>query len=289
MKVLLVGAAGQLGCELQRTLPASVELLSATREQLDIGNRDAVLAHVEPVAPQVIINAAAYTAVDGAETKPDLAVQVNAEGPGYLARAAQRVGARMLHISTDFVFDGNASVPYTPRQETRPLGVYGHSKLAGECRVQEILPLNALVLRTAWVYSSFGGNFVKTMLKLMAERDALSVVDDQVGTPTWANGLARVIWELLDHPDAHGTYHWTDAGRCSWYQFACEIQRRALALGLLQEAIPISPITTSEYPTPAQRPPFSVLDCSATEALLGHNASAWEDQLQAMLEDMKTQ
>jgi len=289
MKVLLVGAAGQLGCELQRTLPASVELLSATREQLDIGNRDAVLAHVESVAPQVIINAAAYTAVDGAETKPDLAVQVNAEGPGYLARAAQRVGARMLHISTDFVFDGNASVPYTPRQETRPLGVYGHSKLAGECRVQEILPLNALVLRTAWVYSSFGGNFVKTMLKLMAERDALSVVDDQVGTPTWANGLARVIWELLDHPDAHGTYHWTDAGRCSWYQFACEIQRRALALGLLQEAIPISPITTSEYPTPAQRPPFSVLDCSATEALLGHNASAWEDQLQAMLEDMKTQ
>ncbi len=287
MKVLVTGADGQLGSELRLTRPDGVELLAANRSELDISQQDEVLSFVEQCRPDAIINAAAYTAVDGAESKPDLAVDINAEGPGYLARAAELAGARLLHVSTDFVFDGEAAEPYSPRAETRPLGVYGHSKLAGECRVQEILPLGSLVLRTAWVYSRFGGNFVKTMLKLMAERDQLRVVDDQVGAPTWARGLAQALWSLLEHPDAHGIYHWTDAGRCSWHEFACEIQSRALALGLLEREIPIEAIPTSEYPTPAQRPAFSVLDLSDTEGLLGREATPWQAQLAGMLEDLK--
>jgi dTDP-4-dehydrorhamnose reductase len=284
---MIVGAAGQLGRELQLTCPVGVELLAVPRQQLDISRREAVLAFVADHRPEVIINAAAYTAVDGAESKPDRAVEINAEGPGHLARAAERCGARLLQVSTDFVFDGEATEPYRPRDDTRPISTYGHSKLAGECRTREILPTRSVVLRTAWVYSRFGSNFVKTMLRLMSERDELRVVQDQVGAPTWARGLARVLWSMLDHPAAHGIYHWTDAGRCSWYEFACEIQRQALSLGLLDREIPIEPIPTSEYPTPARRPAFSVLDLAATEALLGSEASPWQLQLQAMLEDLK--
>jgi dTDP-4-dehydrorhamnose reductase len=287
VKALILGAGGQLGRELQLCCPPGVDMLTATRAQLDIRKQADVLAFVAECQPEVIINAAAYTAVDGAESKPDLAVEVNAEGPGFLARAAERCGARMLHVSTDFVFDGAADTPYLPRADTRPLGVYGHSKLAGECRVREILPTQSLILRTAWVYSRFGQNFVKTMLRLMDERDELRVVDDQVGSPTWAGGLATVLWSLLEHPRAHGILHWTDAGQCSWYEFACEIQARALSLGLLQKSIDIEPIPSSEYPTPASRPAFSVLDLSATESLLNRDASPWREQLQAMLEDLK--
>lgn len=287
MKVLLTGAGGQLGRELQQTCPEGVELIPFTRGKLDISDQAAVLECVEAHRPEIIINAAAYTAVDGAESKPDLAVAINAEGPGHLARAAERFDARLLHVSTDFVFDGQSTEPYRPTDETRPLGAYGHSKRAGECRVQEILPTRSLVLRTAWVYSRFGGNFVKTMLKLMAERDQLRVVEDQVGAPTWARGLAQALWGLADHPDAHGIYHWTDGGRCSWHEFACAIQARALELGLLDSAIPIEPIPTSEYPTPATRPAFSVLDLGKTESLLQREATPWEAQLQAMLEDLK--
>lgn len=287
MKTLIVGAGGQLGRELQLSCPQGVDVIAATRSDLDITHQEAVLAYVADHHPALIINAAAYTAVDGAESKPDLAVAINAEGPGYLARAAERIGARLLQVSTDFVFDGTAAAPYSPRSEPRPLGAYGHSKLAGECRVREILPTQSLVLRTAWVYSRFGQNFVKTMLRLMAERDSLRVVNDQVGAPTWAAGLAATLWSLMEHPEAHGNYHWTDGGRCSWYEFACEIQARALALGLLEREIDIEPIPTSEYPTPAERPAFSVLDLEATEALLGRRTLAWQDQLQSMLEDLK--
>ncbi len=287
MKTLILGAGGQLGRELLLSCPGSVDMVAATRAELDISDQASVLAFVADCRPEVIINAAAYTAVDGAESKPDLAVEINAEGPGFLARAAERCGARLLHVSTDFVFDGQATSPYSPRAETRPLGVYGHSKLAGECRVREILPTQSLVLRTAWVYSRFGQNFVKTMLRLMAERDSLRVVNDQVGAPTWARGLATTLWALLEHPDVHGIYHWTDAGQCSWHDFAAEIQARAFALGLLEREIEIEAILSSEYPTPAQRPAYSVLDISATEALLAHPAHPWQDQLQAMLEDLK--
>lgn len=288
MKTLIVGANGQLGQELQHTRPPDIELFTADREALNICDQGAVLDHVAALMPAVIINCAAYTAVDGAETKPDLAVEVNAEGPGYLARAAERVGARLLHVSTDFVFDGAGETPYEPRSEPRPLGVYGHSKLAGERRVQEILPLDSVILRTAWLYSAHGTNFVKTMLRLMGERDELGVVDDQVGAPTWARGLAGALWAFTELPDAHGIYHWTDGGSCSWYEFACAIYAEGRSLGLLENEVHINPIPGSEYPTPAQRPAYSVLDCRTTEEVLGQERHAWRAQLTAMLKEVET-
>jgi dTDP-4-dehydrorhamnose reductase len=289
MKILVVGAKGQLGQELLRTAPARVEVTTLDHESLDIVAFDTVLEVVTGLRPEVIINAAAYTAVDGAETKPDLAVSINAEGPGHLARAAERAGARLLHVSTDFVFDGQQQQPYSPRQEPRPLGVYGHSKLAGERRVQEILPLHSVILRTSWVYSSHGTNFVKTMLRLMNERDELRVVADQVGTPTWALGLAQTLWAFLDHPASHGIFHWTDAGNCSWYDFACAIYSEGRALGLIDRELSIEAVPTSEYPTPAQRPAYSVLDCTSTQELLGREASDWSLQLHKMLQELQVQ
>ena len=203
MKVLVVGAGGQLGQELLRSCPTDVDVVAADRERLDISDRDAVLAYVGECQPELIINAAAYTAVDGAEAEPDLALAINAEGPAALARAAEQCGARLFHVSTDFVFDGEATEPYKPTDDPKPLGVYGHSKLAGENRVREILPLGAVIVRTAWVYSSYGNNFVKTMLRLMSERDSLGVVDDQLGAPTWARGLAEVLWAFREIGRAH--------------------------------------------------------------------------------------
>lgn len=286
MKILITGADGQLGRELQLSSPQGLELVSVNKKELDISVREQVLSFVESCRPDVIVNAAAYTAVDGAESKPDLAVAINAEGPGHLARAAERCGARLVHVSTDFVFDGTASHPYRPQDEPRPLGVYGHSKLAGECRVRQTLATRSIVLRTAWVYSRFGSNFVLTMLRLMSERDELRVVDDQVGAPTWARGLADTIWSLLERPAAHGIHHWTDAGQCSWHEFALEIQRQALNLGLLEREIPVEAIPSSEYPTPAQRPAYSVLDLTATERLLARSATPWQVQLKSMLQDL---
>ena len=286
MKVLLTGAGGQLGSELRLTCPASVELVATTRRELDVTRREAVLEFVADCQPAAIINAAAYTAVEGAEAKPDLAVAVNAEAVGHLARAAERVGARLLQFSTDLVFDGRSAEPCRPQQEPRPVNALGHSKLAGENRAREILPTASLVLRSAWPYSRFGTNFVTNMLRLMAERDELQVFDDQVIAPTWARGLAQTAWALLEQPELHGIYHWTDAGRCSWHQFALEIQRQALALGLLDRQVPIEAAPAGEHAGQAIRPAAVELDLAATEALLGRDARPWEQQLRGMLEDL---
>jgi dTDP-4-dehydrorhamnose reductase len=286
MKVLITGARGQLGRELQRLCPTGVDCVPLDKAELDITDKPAVLACLDDLRPQVLFNCAAYTAVDGAETKPDLAVEVNAVGVANLATAAQRNGARVLHVSTDFVFDGSAEAPYQPDHEPRPLGVYGHSKLAGENRLQEILPLDSVVLRTAWLYSALGENFVQTMLRLMSERDELGVVADQVGAPTWARGLAGVLWQLLDYPRAHGVYHWTDKGSCSWFEFAGAIYEFGRDLGLLDKEIELNPIASADYPTPAERPRYSVLDCSKTHQLLGVGGANWRNQLRAMLEEV---
>jgi dTDP-4-dehydrorhamnose reductase len=286
MKVLITGAEGQLGREVQRLCPADITCLPVGREQLDITSKVGVLECVGDAQVQLIINCAAYTAVDGAESKPDLAVEVNAQGIANLAMAAQMTGARVIHISTDFVFDGSAETPYTPRQETRPLGVYGHSKLAGENRLQEILPLDSVVVRTSWLYSALGDNFVKTMLRLMGQREQLGVVADQVGSPTWARGLAEVLWLLREHPTAHGIYHWTDNGSCSWYDFACAIHAQGRKLGILERDVEISAITTADYPTPARRPAYSVLDSDKLHQLLGHNGADWQVQLEAMMQEL---
>ena len=285
-KVLVVGAGGQLGQELQRTSRPDIECLAMTRAQLDIADLAVVAQCLDAVAPQLVINAAAYTAVDKAESEVDAAQRGNVAGPLALAQACAQQGVRLIHISTDFVFDGSASQPYKPDGATAPLGEYGRSKRAGELAVQRLLP-HALILRTGWVYSRYGSNFVKTMLRLMSQRDELAVVADQIGTPTWAHGLAEAVWASAARPQLSGIYHWSDAGVCSWYDFAVAICEEALALGLLAKPVKICPITTAEYPTQAPRPAYSVLDKTDSWRDFALAGVPWRQQLRAMLEDYK--
>lgn len=282
MKVLIAGGDGQVGRELSETAPTGIEVVAMGHNLLDITNALALRETVATIQPDAIINAAAYTAVDKAEQEPETAFAVNAKGAAHLAMIAQENQIRFLHISTDFIFDGRQSTPYHPNSTPNPLGVYGASKQEGERLVQEILGNQALILRTAWVYSSFGNNFVKTMLKLMRERTTLNVVADQIGTPTWAKGLASAIWKLLELKLV-GTYHWTDAGVASWYDFAQAIQEEGLRRGLLQHPITLYPIPTAFYPTPAARPAFSVLDKMETWQALGYTADHWRVALCNML------
>ncbi|GAB3283156.1 dTDP-4-dehydrorhamnose reductase [Parahaliea aestuarii] len=280
----MTGAGGQLGSELAATAP-QVEVLTLGRDALDIVDGEAVLRRVAGLKPDLVINAAAYTAVDRAESERDQAFAINADGPANLARACSETGARLFHVSTDFVFDGSVSRPYRPGDATAPLGVYGASKLAGEQAVQAALP-EALILRTGWVYSRFGGNFVKTMLRLMGERERLGVVADQVGTPTWAAGLARALWAFAERPALGGVYHWSDAGVCSWYDFAVAIAEEGLARGLLPRAVEVAPIPAADYPTPAQRPAYSVLDKSGSWRDLETSGTHWRVQLRHMLDGL---
>jgi dTDP-4-dehydrorhamnose reductase len=284
MRVLLTGAAGQVGQAVQALRPAEVELRALTRSELDVSDEQAVRHEVRAFAPDLIINAAAYTAVDRAESEPRQAAAVNAEGPGHLARAAQGLrGCRLLHISTDYVFDGSVERPYQPLDTPRPLSVYGHSKLEGERAVLRLLPERTTVLRTAWIYAPRGRNFVLTMLRLMREQGAVRVVTDQRGCPTAAISIAEALWQLATLSQAQGVLHWTDAGVASWYDFALAIAEEARALGLLNGPVTIEPISTAEYPTAARRPAHSMLDSSRTRTLLGLTAVPWQERLRATL------
>ncbi|HOI91878.1 MAG TPA: dTDP-4-dehydrorhamnose reductase [Candidatus Rifleibacterium sp.] len=283
-RVIITGANGQLGFELRRTAPENSVLLALTRSELDITSRDSVFACIAREQPGVIINCAAYTAVDRAESEIEKAHAVNQIGPRYLAEAARQHNALLVHISTDFVFDGSQGRPYSIEDRPNPLSVYGKSKLAGENEVVNS-GAEAFIVRTAWLYSSHGNNFVKTMLRLMKERESIGVVADQIGTPTWANSLAQVIWQLIDR-NARGLFHWSDAGVASWYDFAVAIQEEAHALGLLQKQIPIKAIATTDYPLPATRPGFSVLDKTATCRLIGHQPDHWRTNLRQMLKEL---
>jgi dTDP-4-dehydrorhamnose reductase len=287
VKVLVTGAGGQVASALVRLKPASVELTALGQTELDITDREAVRRRVAVLDPDVIINAAAYTAVDKAEGEKDLAERVNGAAPGYLAEAAHANGARLLHISTDFVFDGKATSPYKPDAATAPLGVYGASKLSGEQRAREASHDQALVLRTAWVYAAQGHNFVRTMLRLMAERGTVKVVRDQLGSPTWATSVAEALWAAVAKPGLRGIHHWTDAGTASWYDFAQAIAEDGLAMGVLGRKVEVLPITTAEYPTPARRPAYSVLDCNSTEQALGLHPAPWRENLKKMLRELK--
>lgn len=287
MRVLVTGARGQLGSSLLKTAPSGIQLRAFARHELDITDLGALQLALGDVRPEVIVNAAAYTAVDKAESESDLAFAVNAYGAENLAIAARDFGARLIHVSTDFVFDGLKSRPYLPQDATNPLGVYGASKAEGERCVHRVLGDSAVIVRTGWVYAAEGKNFVKTILRLLAERESLSVVADQVGTPTWAMSLAGILWKIIALPSVEGTHHWSDAGVASWYDFAVAIEEEALAAGLLKRAVPIIPISTDEYPLPARRPAYSVLDKRTLRAATGMIPLHWRETLRKMLAEMR--
>lgn len=284
--VLITGAGGQLGRELQLLAPVELRVVSLDRAALDIAEPEEVRRVFAELRPDWVINTAAYTAVDKAEGEEALALRINAEGAGHLAAACASTGTGLVHVSTDFVFDGESGRPYGPDATPAPLGAYGRSKLEGERAVLAAHP-RALIVRTGWVYSRFGGNFVKTMLRLMAERESLAVVCDQIGTPTWARGLAQTLWAAVDRPLLQGVYHWSDAGVCSWYDFAVAIAEEGQAAGLLSRSPEVRPIPASEYPTPARRPACSVLDKQQSWRDLGVAPIHWRVQLRAMLQDLK--
>jgi len=277
VKVLITGAKGQLGRGLIATAPAHAKLHPVDIDDCDLTNAEAIAALVREVSPDLVINAAAYTAVDKAESDEDTARAINS---GAVAALAAAHGGKLAHVSTDFVFDGTSSRAYRPDDARNPLSAYGRTKAEGEDHLRE----RDILVRTAWVYTAGGANFVRTMLRLMAEKPALNVVADQIGAPTWAPGLAQAIWALVEK-DASGTFHHSDAGVASWYDFAVAIQEEALSLGLLDQAIPINPIPTSAYPTPAARPAFSLLDCTKTRDVLGDGHTHWRVNLRKMLKE----
>ena len=282
MSIMIVGSKGQLGRALATTAPAGAELVCHNHGTLDIVDAAAVDAAVDVARPTLIFNAAAYTAVDKAEAEEGRALAVNATGVAHLAQAARRVGARFVHVSTDFVFDGLSGMPYAPDAPTAPLSAYGRTKLAGE----QAAGTDALIVRTSWVYGPVGGNFVRTMVRLMAERPEVRVVADQIGSPTYAPALAAALWTLADK-GAQGIFHYADSGVCSWYDFAVAIQEEALAAGLLDRQVPVLPIPSSAYPVPARRPHFSVLDRASTLALLDTVPPHWRVNLRTMISDIK--
>ncbi len=286
MKAMVFGAKGQVGTALRDSAPQKVAVVYMDASDCDITDAGAVSSAVTYTQPQLIINAAAYTAVDKAETDKEAAHAVNVEGTRNLAAAASEVGARLVHISTEYVFDGTATSPIKPDATPNPLSVYGETKWRGEQAALAANPGRTIVIRTSWVYSSTGSNFVKTMLRLLAERDELSVVVDQVGSPTSASSLARAIWDFAYAQDASGTFHWCDAGATTWFDFAVEIQRQGLEAGILQKKIPIRPIPTTQYPTPARRPEYGVLDCSASCELIGRAPSPWQDNLKHVITEL---
>lgn len=280
MKVLITGANGQLGGALQRLAPAWAEVNAIDVDDCDLTDVPMLTARLTVEAPDVILNAAAYTAVDKAESDEDLARAINAEAVAAMVEAMADTGGKVVHVSTDYVFDGTASTPYAPDAQRNPQSAYGRTKAEGEDKLRA----GDLLVRTAWVYEAGGANFVRTMIRLMKERDELRVVADQVGAPTWATGLARTIWALVEK-GATGTFHHCDDGVASWHEFAIAIAEEAHALGLISRIPAIHAITTEEYPTPARRPAFSLLDCSKTRAFLGDAPVAWRDNLRLMLKE----
>jgi dTDP-4-dehydrorhamnose reductase len=285
MKALIIGAKGQLGIELLKTCPVDCKALGMDLPDIDITDSKQVDRILAVHRPDWVINCAAYTQVDKAESDADAAYAANCSGPANLAWSAKKNSVRLVHISTDFVFSGDQCRPYKPNDRPDPKSAYGRTKLAGEQAVMDILGTDALIIRTAWLYAGRGGNFVNTMIRLMKEKEVLTVVDDQIGTPCWAKGLATVLWAAVEK-DLKGVYHWSDAGVASWYDFAVAIQEEAMAAGLLDRSIPILPVPSSQYPTPAQRPGFSVLDKTDLAAATGMPLCHWRRQLRCMLRQL---
>jgi dTDP-4-dehydrorhamnose reductase len=271
VRLLVVGADGQLGSDVVRLLSPTVDVTARVMDELDVTDRAVLRRAVEALHPDVVINCAAWTAVDRAETEPDAAYRVNVLGARNVAQAARRVGARVVYFSTDYVFDGAATEPYDEDAPTGPLSVYGRTKLQGEQATREANP-DHLILRLAWLYGSTGHNFVRTVLRLAHEKDELRIVDDQVGSPTFTEDAVHQLWTAIED-GCSGTYHCVNAGQASWHAFATRIVRR-LGLG-----IPVVPIRTADYPTPAHRPAYSVLADRKFDLEQLNSMRPWEDAL----------
>lgn len=291
-EIILTGAGGQLGLTLREIWPQSsladqLILSPYTSAELDITNPEALAGVLKGKNIAAIINAAAYTAVDAAEQHRDDADRVNSIGPALLASWAAENGSRLIHVSTDFVFAGTKKEPYKESDNTDPLGAYGASKLAGEEAVLASLPESAIVIRTSWLYSPYRNNFVKTMLKLMAERESLSIVNDQIGSPTSTYSLVQLLLRVIGNPGKAGIYHWCDAASISWYDFAVAIQDAAVAEQLLSKKISLSPIPTEQYPTPARRPAYSVLATNKAQQDFSIGSQDWRQNLVQVLSKLK--
>ncbi|MER0406611.1 dTDP-4-dehydrorhamnose reductase [Vibrio vulnificus] len=285
MRVLVTGCNGQVGYCLTNMLSKTdgVTLLAVDREELDITDQDAVATTVKEFKPTIIINAAAHTAVDRAEQEVELSYAINRDGPKFLAEAAQEAGAAVLHISTDYVFEGNKNVEYLETDITNPQGVYGASKLAGEIAVAEACDKH-IILRTAWVFGEHGNNFVKTMLRLAQNRDELSVVGDQFGGPTYAGDIAGALIQIAEHITKdemveYGIYHYSGLPHVSWYEFSHAIFDRALEFGVVTNKPSLKSITTEQYPTPARRPSNSRLSTNKINNVFSIKASDWQSVL----------
>lgn len=278
LKVLVTGAGGQLGQELIRLGDDRIQWIGLDRSQLDITDLEQCRKALADHQPDAIIHAAAYTAVDKAETEPDEAYKINALGTRNLAIAAEEIGAKLCYISTDYVFDGMGQVPYNEYDNTNPQSVYGRSKRAGEILLQSLCK-KYFIVRTSWVYGKYGNNFVKTMLKLAQERDSLTVVHDQVGSPTYTKDLGRFLTDLI-HTESYGVFHASNTGVCSWYEFAQAIFEESGA------AISLKPCTTEEFPRPAPRPLYSVMDHSAIRQNGFADLPAWRGALKLFLQEL---
>lgn len=284
MKVTIFGKTGQLARSLADSKPATVKATFLSRNDCELQDTAMIRSILSRERPHFVVNAAAYTAVDHAEKDSDAAMAINATAPGVMAKWVTEHAAKLIHISTDFVFEGLNHVPYKPEDETVPISLYGKSKLTGEIEVMNLAAEAAMIIRTAWLYSEYSNNFLRTMLRLMNERDSLSVVDDQRGSPTYANGLAQIIWQIITEERLKsGIYHWTDGADISWYEFAQHIQKEALKIELIERAIPILAISSKQYPTLARRPPYSVLDTTSLTDLLSRKSDDWHLNLRLAL------
>ncbi|MDY6898147.1 MAG: dTDP-4-dehydrorhamnose reductase [Cyanobacteriota bacterium] len=287
--ILLIGCNGQVGTQLQKALQPCTNLIAVARSEVELTQPETIKDLIERWEPQIIINAAAYTAVDKAESEPELANKINALAARVLSEEANKSQALLIHISTDYVFDGKSNRPYKENDLTNPLSVYGETKLAAEQAITSICS-KYLILRTAWVYGSGGkSNFVKTMLRLGAQKSELKVVSDQIGSPTWSTDIAQTIATIItkEHPTKNGIYHYTNSGVASWYDFAVAIFEEAKLLDFPLKIERVIPIPTSEYPTPANRPSYSVLNCAKISSLMESYPPHWRESLRKMLKEFR--